>query len=136
LNHALVTSVHGLFIEQPGDRLVAVELLKQGETAGGACAAWSRRWRGCHMAHFIVLIDLDMPVMDGCRATAHIRCNPDWGVYSGCWPWGAGVLKDRARAERAGSTAAFQPVLPQALFAALFDWVARRRRHRAGETED
>ena len=138
--HALVPlrGARILLVEDnPVNQLVAVELLKRAdcvvELAQHGQEALARL---SHGAFDCVLMDLDMPVMDGCEATAHIRANPDWASLP-VLAMSASVLpEDRARAERAGVDGHIaKPVLPQALFAALLDWVPRRRR-RAGETED
>jgi len=76
-----------------------------------------------------VLMDLEMPVMDGYTATAHIRANPAWGALP-VLAMSASVLpEERARSAQAGMNAHIaKPVLPQALFAALLRWVPIGRR--------
>ena len=80
-----------------------------------------------------VLMDLDMPVMDGYTATAHIRANPAWAALPVLAMSASVLAEERARAAQAGMNAHIaKPVLPQALFAALLQWVPVGRREGRG----
>jgi two-component system sensor histidine kinase/response regulator len=76
-----------------------------------------------------VLMDLEMPVMDGYTATAHIRANPAWAGLPVLAMSASVLAEERARAERAGTNGHIaKPVMPQALFTALLEWVPVGRR--------
>ena len=115
------------------NQLVAVALLKQVgcqvEVAHQGQEALARLAQGTFDC---VLMDLEMPVMDGYEATAHIRANPDWATLP-VLAMSASVLpEDRARATQAGVNGHIaKPVLKQELFAALLHWVPLSRRRAA-----
>jgi CheY-like chemotaxis protein len=111
-------------------QLVAVKLLTQagfqvevahnGQEALALLALLARRRFDC------VLMDLEMPVMDGYTATAHIRANPAWAGLPVLAMSASVLAEERARAERAGTNGHIaKPVVPQALFAALLLWIGR-----------
>jgi two-component system sensor histidine kinase/response regulator len=108
-------------------QLVAVKLLTQTgfqvEVANNgreALALLAQRRFDC------VLMDLEMPVMDGYTATAHIRANPAWAALPVLAMSASVLAEERARAERAGTNGHIaKPVVPQALFAALLLWIGR-----------
>jgi two-component system sensor histidine kinase/response regulator len=112
------------------NQLVAVELLKHAQVevtvANNGQEALDRLAQG---PFDCVLMDLEMPVMDGYTATAHIRANPAWAGLP-VLAMSASVLpEERARAERAGTNGHIaKPVMPQVLFAALLRWVPVGRR--------
>jgi CheY-like chemotaxis protein len=106
-------------------QLVAVALLKQAQldvtVAHNGQQALDRLAQG---AFDCVLMDLDMPVMDGYEATTQIRANPAWAALP-VLALSASVLpEDRARAARAGVNGHIaKPLLTHDLMAALLQWV-------------
>jgi PAS domain S-box-containing protein len=107
------------------NQLVAVELLKQAQVevvvannGQEALALLAQRRFDC------VLMDLEMPVMDGYTATAHIRANPAWATLPVLALSASVLAEERTRAAQAGVNGHIaKPVLPQALFAALLQWL-------------
>jgi two-component system sensor histidine kinase/response regulator len=76
-----------------------------------------------------VLMDLEMPVMDGYTATAYIRANPAWASLPVLAMSASVLAEERTRAAQAGVNGHIaKPVLPQALFAALLQWLPVGRR--------
>ena len=111
------------------NQLVAVNLLKragclvevaqQGEEALGWLA---RATFDC------VLMDLQMPVMDGYEATARIRANPDWAVLPVLALTASVMSEDRARALQAGINSMIaKPVRATDLYAALLRYLPSSR---------
>ena len=112
------------------NQLVAVELLKLAQVEVTVANNGQEALALLAQGPFdCVLMDLEMPVMDGYTATAHIRANPAWAGLP-VLAMSASVLADeRARAERAGTNGHIaKPVMPQALFTALLQWVPVGRR--------
>ena len=106
-------------------QLVAVALLKQAQldvtVAHNGQQALDRLAQG---AFDCVLMDLDMPVMDGYEATAHIRANPAWAALPVLALSASVLAEDRARAARAGVNGHIaKPLLTHDLMAALLQWV-------------
>jgi two-component system sensor histidine kinase/response regulator len=96
-----------------------VEVAQQGEEA----LAWLAR------ATFdCVLMDLQMPVMDGYEATARIRANPDWAVLPVLALTASVMPEDRARALQAGINSMIaKPVRATDLYAALLRYLPSSR---------
>jgi CheY-like chemotaxis protein len=111
------------------NQLVAVNLLKRAgclvEVAqqGEEALAWLAR------ATFdCVLMDLQMPVMDGYEATARIRANPDWAVLPVLALTASVMPEDRARALQAGINSMIaKPVRATDLYAALLRYLPSSR---------
>ena len=107
------------------NQLVGVKLLTQAgfqvEVAHNGQQALDRL---AQAAFDCVLMDLDMPVMDGYEATTQIRANPAWAALP-VLALSASVLpEDRARAARAGVNGHIaKPLLTHDLMAALLQWV-------------
>jgi PAS domain S-box-containing protein len=116
------------------NRLVAVALLERVgclvDVAQHGQEALARLAQG---AYHCVLMDLEMPVMDGYEATAHIRANPDWATLP-VLAMSASVLpEDRARAAQAGVNGHIaKPVLIDELFAALRQCLPASQRSAGG----
>ena len=71
-----------------------------------------------------VLMDLQMPVMDGYAAAARIRANPAWAALPVLAMSADVMSEDRERAAHAGMNAHIaKPIQPQELFAALLKWI-------------
>ena len=107
------------------NQLVAVKLLTQAgfqvEVAHNGQQALDRL---AQAAFDCVLMDLDMPVMDGYTATAHIRANPAWAALPVLALSASVLADDRARAARAGVNCHIaKPLLMHDLMAALLQWV-------------
>jgi len=103
------------------NQLVAVALLKQGgclvEVAQHGQEALERLAQG---AFDCVLMDLELPVMDGYEATARIRANPHWAALPVLAMSASVMAEDRARARQAGVNGHIaKPILTAELFAAL-----------------
>jgi two-component system sensor histidine kinase/response regulator len=112
------------------NQLVAVELLKQVGCLVAVAQHGQEALALLAQAPFdCVLMDLEMPVMDGYTATAHIRANPAWAGLPVLAMSASVLAEERARAERVGTNGHIaKPVVPQALFAALLRWVPISRR--------
>ena len=84
-----------------------------------------------------VLMDLQMPVMDGYAAAARIRANPAWTALPVLAMSADVMTEDRERAARAGMNAHIaKPIEPRELFAALLKWIPPGVRQRpAGVAE-
>ena len=107
------------------NQLVAVEVLKQ---AGCLVAVAQHGQEALALlalsAFDCVLMDLDMPVMDGYEATTHIRANPAWTALPVLALSASVLAEDRARAARAGVNGHIaKPLLTHDLMAALLQWV-------------
>ncbi len=77
----------------------------------------------------VVLMDLQMPVMDGYTATQHIRQNPAWKDLPVLAMTANVMAEDRAKVRQAGMSAHLaKPVVPAELFKALLRWIPRRQR--------
>jgi CheY-like chemotaxis protein len=75
-----------------------------------------------------VLMDLQMPVMDGYEATTRIRANPDWAGLPVLALTASVMPEDRARALKAGvDTLIAKPVRATEFYAALLRYLAGRR---------
>ncbi len=74
-----------------------------------------------------VLMDIQMPVMDGYRATAQIRRNSQWRQLPIIAMTANAMAEDRQRAEAAGmNDHVSKPVVPQQLFDTLLKWIPAR----------
>ena len=105
-------------LEQAG---MVVELARNGQEALDCLA---------RAAYDVVLMDLQMPVMDGYTATRHIRENPAWQDLPVLAMTADVMAEDRARVKQAGMNAHIaKPVVPDELFRILRRWVGRARRH-------
>jgi two-component system, sensor histidine kinase and response regulator len=112
------------------NQLVAVNLLKRVgcliEVAqhGQEALEWLAR------ATFdCVLMDLQMPVMDGYEATARIRANPDWAALPVLALTASVMPEDRARAVKAGVDSLIaKPVRAAEFYAALLRYLPGSRR--------
>jgi PAS domain S-box-containing protein len=116
------------------NRLVAVALLERVgclvDVAQHGQEALARLAQG---AYHCVLMDLEMPVMDGYEATAHIRANPDWTSLPVLAMSASVMAEDRARAAQAGVNGHIaKPVLIDELFAALRQCLPASQRSAGG----
>ena len=115
---------------------VASELLTQAgfrvEVAGDGLQGLARLGEAGSGDQFdCVLMDLQMPMMDGYAAAARIRANPDWAALP-VLAMSANVMAgDRERAAQAGMNAHIaKPIMPRDLFAALVKWIPAGERER------
>jgi PAS domain S-box-containing protein len=107
------------------NQLVAIELLKQARVEVTLANNGQEALEQLAQSAFdCVLMDLEMPVMDGYAATAHIRTNPAWAQLP-VLALSASVLpEERERAAQAGVNSHLgKPILMNELFAALLQWV-------------
>ncbi|HLA30520.1 MAG TPA: response regulator [Pseudomonas sp.] len=75
----------------------------------------------------LVLMDMQMPVMDGLTACRHIRANPRWAGLPVLAMTANAMSRDRELCLAAGMNAHLaKPVDPDELFALLLHWVAPR----------
>lgn len=112
------------------NQLVAVELLKQAQLEVVVANDGQEALERLAQDSFdCVLMDLEMPVMDGYTATAHIRTQPAWTTLP-VLALSASVLpEDRSRAARAGVNGHIaKPILRDELYAALLEWVSLNSR--------
>lgn len=73
----------------------------------------------------IVLMDMQMPVMDGLTATRHLRQNPTWARLPVLAMTANAMSSDREQCLDAGMNGHIaKPIDPEALFAALLQWIA------------
>ena len=135
---AALASIRGariLLVEDNAvNRLVAVALLERVgclvDVAQHGQEALARLAQG---AYHCVLMDLEMPVMDGYEATAHIRANPDWTSLPVLAMSASVMAEDRARAAQAGVNGHIaKPVLIDELFAALRQCLPASQRSAGG----
>lgn len=90
-----------------------VEIAQQGQEA----LDWLAR-----AAFDCVLMDLQMPVMDGYEATARIRAHPDWATLPVLALTASVMPEDRARAQQAGVNGLIaKPVRAMEFYAALLE---------------
>ncbi|MFM8767568.1 MAG: response regulator, partial [Rubrivivax sp.] len=76
-----------------------------------------------------VLMDVQMPVMDGSTATARIRANPDWSKLPVLAMTANAMEDDRAKALAVGMNEHLaKPVAPPVLLRALLRWIAPGQR--------
>jgi len=74
----------------------------------------------------IVLMDMQMPVMDGLEATRRIRQRADWAALPVIGMTAAALPEDRARCAEAGMVAhVAKPLIPERLLDTLLVWVPR-----------
>ena len=72
-----------------------------------------------------VLMDLQMPVMDGLEAVAHIRTNPDWDALPVIAMTANALEEERKRCLAAGMNDFIpKPVRPEMLYAVLAKWLS------------
>ena len=109
---------------------VASELLQQGglvvDVAGNGLEALN------HLAenHYdCVLMDVQMPVMDGYTATSRIRENPAWRDLPVLAMTANVMTDDRAKVTQVGMNDHIaKPIVPRDLFRALLKWIAPGQR--------
>ncbi len=76
-------------------------------------------------AYDIVLMDVQMPVMDGLTATRQLRQNPAWARLPVLAMTANAMSGDREQCLEAGMNGHIaKPIDPDALFAALLQWIA------------
>lgn len=75
----------------------------------------------------LVLMDMQMPVMDGLSATRHLRQNPSWAQLPVVAMTANAMSRDRDLCLEAGMNGHLaKPIDPDELFAALLQWIAPR----------
>eukprot|EP01037_Dinobryon_pediforme_P008745 gene8745-8836_t len=75
----------------------------------------------------LVLMDMQMPVMDGLTATRHLRQNPSWAQLPVVAMTANAMSRDRDLCLEAGMNGHLaKPIDPDELFAALLQWIAPR----------
>ena len=80
-------------------------------------------------AYDCVLMDVQMPVMDGYTATGRIRENPDFAQLPVLAMTANATLEDRDRSLKAGMNEHIaKPIRPQILFGALLKWIKHEQR--------
>jgi CheY-like chemotaxis protein len=80
-------------------------------------------------AYDCVLMDVQMPVMDGYTATGRIRENPDFAQLPVLAMTANATLEDRDRSLKAGMNEHIaKPIRPQILFGALLKWIKHENR--------
>ena len=78
-------------------------------------------------AYDLVLMDMQMPVMDGLTATRHLRQNPAWTQLPVLAMTAKAMSWDRDMCLEAGMNGHLaKPIDPDELFAALLQWIAPR----------
>jgi PAS domain S-box-containing protein len=96
---------------------VVVDLAEDGAQAVERCAA---------MRYDLVLMDLEMPVMDGLEATRRIRAMPDYQTVPILAMTASAFREDRERCLAAGmSDHVAKPVDPDRLYRTLASWLRR-----------
>ncbi|WP_082604337.1 response regulator [Acidovorax sp. Root217] len=99
----------GLVVEVAENGQVALDMLQQ------------------RAAYDIVLMDMQMPVMDGLTATRHIRENPDWHKLPVLAMTANAMSGDRDSCLAAGMNGhVAKPIDPDELFSQLLQWVPAR----------
>jgi two-component system, sensor histidine kinase and response regulator len=85
----------------------------------------------------IVLMDMQMPVMDGLTATRQIRQNPDWTALPVLAMTANAMRGDRERCIEAGMNGHIaKPINPDELFGQLLQWVPARAQVQPVPTAD
>ncbi|PUA96946.1 signal transduction histidine kinase [Acidovorax sp. 107] len=75
----------------------------------------------------LVLMDMQMPVMDGLTATRHLRQNPAWAQLPVLAMTANAMSRDRDLCLEAGMNGHLaKPIDPDELFASLLQWIAPR----------
>ena len=75
----------------------------------------------------LVLMDMQMPVMDGLTATRHLRQNPAWANLPVLAMTANAMSRDRDLCLEAGMNGHLaKPIDPDELFATLLQWIAPR----------
>ena len=110
------------------NRQVAVELLAgvglNAETAANGREALEKTGRG---DYDLILMDVQMPVMDGLEATRLLRARPGWAHVPIVAMTANAFAEDRARCLQAGmDDFVAKPVEPESLFSTLLKWLPRR----------
>lgn len=96
----------GLVVDVADNGQIALDMLAQG-------------------AYDIVLMDMQMPVMDGLTATRQLRLNPAWAQMPVLAMTANAMSGDREQCLDAGMNGHIaKPIDPDALFAALLQWIA------------
>lgn len=102
-----------------GDAGLAVEVAENGQVALDMLQQ--------RAAYDIVLMDMQMPVMDGLTATRHIRENPDWHKLPVLAMTANAMSGDRDSCLAAGMNGhVAKPIDPDELFLQLLQWVPAR----------
>ncbi|PZP92516.1 MAG: hybrid sensor histidine kinase/response regulator [Variovorax paradoxus] len=105
---------------------IQVEVAEDGQQALDRLAA-----RPCEL----VLMDMQMPVMDGLEATRAIRRNPLWQQLPVLAMTANAMAIDRQRCLDAGMNSHIaKPINPNELYAQLLQWLPRRERAAAAAT--
>ena len=108
---------------------LAVDIAEDGRTACEK-VAWART---AGQPYDLVLMDLQMPVMDGLDAARHIRSQPQGQVLPIVAMTANTMASDREKCLAAGMVDfVAKPIDPDALFRALLRWIAPK--HRASGT--
>ena len=109
----------GLLVEIGGDGQIACEMVAAAREGG--------------KSYDLVLMDLQMPVMDGLQAAAHIRSQPQGLLLPIVAMTANAMASDREKCQGAGMVDfVAKPIDPDVLYRALLRWIAPK--HRANTT--
>ncbi|MCF8210031.1 MAG: response regulator [Rhodoferax sp.] len=116
------------------NRVVALAFLRQaGVQADVAIHGQEALERIAEKDYELVLMDIQMPVLDGLSATAKLRSNPRYAELPVLAMTAHAMSGDRERSLEAGmNDHLIKPIDPDALFTALLRWLPKRDRE-AGE---
>jgi CheY-like chemotaxis protein len=114
---------------------VATEMLEQAglvvELAENGLEALERL---ATLRYDVVLMDVQMPVMDGYTAAARIRENPAWATLPVLAMTANVMAEDRAKVAQVGMNGHIaKPIVPRELFEALLKWVPHGERETVAE---
>ena len=117
---------------------VASELLEQSglvvDVVGNGLEALNRL---AESSYDCVLMDVQMPVMDGYTATSRIRENPAWRDLPVLAMTANVMTDDRAKVTQVGMNDHIaKPIVPRDLFRALLKWIAPGQRAASGPETD